>query len=627
MISKYRSVKDSLDVFDIIAILKEVKEFEGCYIDKVYQFDDEVFLKIKGAKKGEIFIKNGKWFCISKYREKREEHPPSFAMAIRKYAGNGKILNINQYNFDRIVIFEIQKERKYKMIFEIIPNGNIILTDDEGKIIAPLLFQKWSHRTIKRGEKYIFPPSKKNPREIDLEEFKNEIKEGRDIVRGIVRMGIPGKWAEEICVRAGVKKEKSFSEIGEKEIKNLYYEMKKLIKKFDEGKFEPLIVIENEKEIDVLPFPLQKYSGFDFEKFSSVNEAFDEFYRRAIRKGEQEKLSFEITEERKRLLRQIQQQKEAIKKFEEEAERLRREGDAIFYNFETVNKVLKGEIEPKKRKYPKALIELRYNGEVIEVEIDFRKNAFENAQEKYEKVKKLKEKIKGANEAMESTIKKLKEIKQVKVEEKRKKRKKRLWFENYRWFISSDGNLVIGGKDAKTNEKIVKKYMEDKDIYVHADIHGAPSCIIKAKDIHGRDLPIKEKTIKEACQFAVVYSKAWNQFATASAFWVNSWQVSKRAEAGEYLPRGAFMVRGKRNYEKCSLEIGVGKINIDGEEKIMGAPPSAIKKLAGKWVIFVPGNDDKNEIAKEIAEIFECDVEEIQKVLPPGNLAKKEEKL
>ncbi|HEC76509.1 MAG TPA: fibronectin-binding domain-containing protein [Thermoplasmatales archaeon] len=621
-------MKDSLDVFDIIAILKEFKEFEGCYIDKVYQFEDEIFLKIKGKRKGEIFVKNGKWLCISEHREKKQEHPPPFAMTMRKYISNGRILSIYQYNFDRIVIFEIQKDKRYKIIFEIIPNGNIILIDDEDKIIAPLMYQKWSHRTIKRGEKYIFPPSKKDPREIDFESFKEEIKEGKDAVRGLVKLGIPGKWAEEICAKAGVRKDEHFSIIKEENIKNLYSETEKLIKKFNEGKFEPAIVFENKKEIDVIPFPIEKYSHFELEKFSSVNEAFDEYYNRTIRKSKEERISFEFAEEKERLLRQMYQQKEAIKKFNEKAEKLKKEGDAIFLNIEIVSKILKGEIEPKKKRYPKAWIDLPYNNEIIEVEIDLKKSVVGNAQEKYEKVKKLKEKIKGANEAMESTIKKINEMKEVKVERKKKREKKRkLWFENYRWFISSDGNLVIGGKDAKTNEKIVKKYMEDKDIYVHADVHGAPSCIIKAKDVYGKDLPIKETTINEACQFAVSYSKAWNQFVIASAFWVNPWQVSKRAEAGEYLPRGAFMIRGKRNYEKCSLEIGIGIIKIDGEEKMMSAPPSAIKKWAEKWIVFVPGDEDKNKIAKEIADIFECDVDEIQKILPPGNLAKKEEKI
>ncbi len=617
-------MKDALDAFDIFAIVKELKALEGCYIDKFYQKDDEIYIKIKKERK-EIFVKNSKWICISKHREESLEHPPAFAMALRKYLSNGKILEIRQHEFDRIVIFEIKKEKKYKLIFELIPNGNIILVDEEGEIIIPLVYQKWAHRMIKKGEKYIFPPFKENPNKFSFEEFKEKFK-GKDVVRSLVKIGIPGKWAEEICLNANIEKSKKIEKLNEEEIKGIYEEMKNLFKKFEKGHFEPIIVKENGKDIDVLPFPINKYRGMEFEKFDIVNEAYDEYYYRNLYKKEKK-----IKE---KIFRQIKQQEEAIKKFEEKEENLRKQAEAIFSNYELVKRILEGKEKEKikRRLYPKIIVDLPFKNESIEVELDLNKGVYENAREKYEKSKKMKEKIKGAIEALEKSKEKLKslEIEEEKKEKKEKKekekRRRKYWFENYRWFISSDGNLIIAGKDAKTNEKIVKKYMQDSDIYVHADIHGAPSCIIKAIDIYGKKLEISEKTIKEACQFAASYSKAWNQYATAMVYWVYPWQVSKKAESGEYLPTGAFMIRGKRNYEKCSLEIAVGNILINGEEKIIGGPPSAVKKHAKKWVVFVPGNEDKNKVAKKLAEIFDCSIEEIQKVLP-GNVMKKEEKL
>ena len=53
------------------------------------------------------------------------------------------------------------------------------------------------------------------------------------------------------------------------------------------------------------------------------------------------------------------------------------------------------------------------------------------------------------------------------------------WFEKFHWFISSDGYLVVGGRDAQQNEILVKRFMTQHDIFVHADIHGAPCVIIK----------------------------------------------------------------------------------------------------------------------------------------------------
>ena len=39
---------------------------------------------------------------------------------------------------------------------------------------------------------------------------------------------------------------------------------------------------------------------------------------------------------------------------------------------------------------------------------------------------------------------------------------KRFWFEQWRWFYSSDGHLVIAGRDVRSNEKLVAKQLEDK---------------------------------------------------------------------------------------------------------------------------------------------------------------------
>ena len=47
---------------------------------------------------------------------------------------------------------------------------------------------------------------------------------------------------------------------------------------------------------------------------------------------------------------------------------------------------------------------------------------------------------------------------------------------------------------------------------------------------------------------AVCYSSAWEAHIAASAWWVESSQVSKTAPSGEYLQTGSFMVRGRKNY-------------------------------------------------------------------------------
>ena len=144
--------------------------------------------------------------------------------------------------------------------------------------------------------------------------------------------------------------------------------------------------------------------------------------------------------------------------------------------------------------------------------------------------------------------------------------RKQLWFEKFIWFISSDGYLVLGGRDAQQNEILYKRYLRKGDVYVHADMHGAPSVIIK-NNPKTPDAPIPPSTLAQAGNLSVCCSNAWDSKAAMGAWWVNADQVSKSAPAGEFLPAGSFMVRGKRNYlPPALLTLGFGLVFKVSEE-------------------------------------------------------------
>lgn len=136
--------------------------------------------------------------------------------------------------------------------------------------------------------------------------------------------------------------------------------------------------------------------------------------------------------------------------------------------------------------------------------------------------------------------------------------RKQMWFEKFIWFISSDGYLVIGGKDAQQNEILYKRYLRKGDVYCHADLHGASSVIIK-NNPSTPDAPVPPATLSQAGTLAVCSSDAWDSKAGMSAWWVNADQVSKSAPTGEFLPTGSFMVRGKKNFlPPAQLLLGLG---------------------------------------------------------------------
>ncbi|XP_076044571.1 nuclear export mediator factor NEMF homolog Clbn [Oratosquilla oratoria] len=183
------------------------------------------------------------------------------------------------------------------------------------------------------------------------------------------------------------------------------------------------------------------------------------------------------------------------------------------------------------------------------VDIQLDKSALANARRYYDQkrqaAKKEQKTIDASAKAFKSAEKKTRQtLKEVAAITSINKARKVHWFEKFLWFISSENFLVIGGRDAQQNEMVVKRHLYPQDVYVHSDMHGASSIIIKNP---GKG-PVPPKTLHEAGIMAMCYSRAWDEKVVTSAWWVWGDQVSKTAPTGEYLTTGSFMVRGKKNF-------------------------------------------------------------------------------
>ena len=225
---------------------------------------------------------------------------------------------------------------------------------------------------------------------------------------------------------------------------------------------------------------------------------------------------------------------------------------------------------------------LTLNLDGIRVNIDTSLGIPENAEVYYNKGKKAKKKIKGVNIAIEKTQQ---EIKKQRVNEKlrwkrcivpqKRVRKELKWYEKLRWFLTSDGLLVIGGRDATTNEMVVKKHMEQGtfiSIQIFMVLHPV---VLKAGEGE-----IPETSINQAAAFAACFSSAWAKgLGSADVYWVNPDQVSKTPQSGEFVTKGAFIIRGSRNYIRgLPLTLSVGKVDYEGE-RIMAGPPEAVSNI------------------------------------------------
>lgn len=258
----------------------------------------------------------------------------------------------------------------------------------------------------------------------------------------------------------------------------------------------------------------------------------------------------------------------------------------------------------------------------MKIEIDPKKTVQENAAVYFEKAKKLRRKAKGAEEILARFAKQLKEEEKkeeakeqkIKEEEQRKKNKrKEKWFEKFRWFISSEGFLCIGGRDATTNEIIIKKHTEKEDIVFHTEAPGSPFFVVKCE---GKQPG--EATLHEAATATVTFSKAWKLgVVSTEVYSISPEQVSKKAESGEYLTKGAFMIRGKREFYNVSIDLAIGLMK-ETEGMVMAGPRPAVKENCEKYLILVQGKAKPSDCAKKIANNLDADVDEVLRVLPAG---------
>jgi hypothetical protein len=178
--------------------------------------------------------------------------------------------------------------------------------------------------------------------------------------------------------------------------------------------------------------------------------------------------------------------------------------------------------------------------------------AFSNARKYYDQKKttatKHEKTIEASSKALKSAEKKIRQdLKETKITASINKIRKPFWFEKFLWFISTEGHLVIAGRDMQQNEMLVKRYLLKDDVYVHADLHGAASVVVKNKP-QANGQPIPPSTLFQAGIMSVCQSKAWDAKMVTSAYWVYPDQVSKSAPTGEYLTTGSFMIRGKKNF-------------------------------------------------------------------------------
>ena len=678
----------------------ELRAHIGARVRKAYQPHwEQVMLRLNSKTDGasDLVIVRGRRLYLSDRDRPMPMSPSPFAMVLRKYLNNGRLVDVTQHGFDRILTLHIDTAAGvHRLVIEMFRDGNVILLDPEGVIIQPLTSTEYASRILKRGEVYDWPPAQVDPRSLDSDGLSEILADSdADVVRTLAaKVNLGRGYANAICAATGIDPSTPISNLSENERNKIMSVLTSMLETIDSTNAhgwakdsESLKRIQSgvaagemPPYLEVAPVALAHMDEELHIEHTSLSAAVDAWWGEhdsaAYARREMEKM-VEIGEAEEtagsRLGRRAEQQEQAIERFHEKAGKAQNIATMITENWEHVNSLLiqirqaveqKGwngvraavksvewiqSVDPANRTMQAFLPD--ENGQPgVRVELYVDETVHQNAQRHFMVARTQKDKAKGAATALEDTErKKRKEEKQRAKDEAagrvgRVKRSKRLWFERHRWTMLSDGRLMVGGRDARGNDTIVKKHLGREDIYVHADLHGAPSCSIRVAEGFQSDpapnptLPKhvpslrltqspdfgspNEMILEEAAQMAVCWSRAWGGGGgAATAYHVGSNQVSKTAETGESLGRGAFVIRGQRNWHRnMPTEISLGVVAINGIPLPLVGTPAAIESVCERWILLQPGTEKKENIANRIAKATGLIQDDILGCLPPGNL-------
>lgn len=666
---------------DAAAVVRELKErILNSRVSNIYQLNSKTLLfKLHKADESDLrlILEAGRRLHLSVFDVKKPVTPPAFSMALRKYLRNCWMVIVEQHEFERVVVFSFRtKSGTMRLILELFGDGNVILVDWNNTISQALTYKRMRDREIIRGKTFSFAPSAgTSPIGISEEELRSKLSSTSsvEVVRALARsLSIGGDYSEEVLLRAGIKKDKLCNELSVDEMKGLFLCLREMLAQVTTGKLQPQIVLDSSGGFaDVLPISLRRYEGCKFISYDSFNEALDEFYAKVVA-VEDTASSVQVDElkrETERLKRMIAEQEKTLVNTEAKAETERKIGDSIYAYFNEFQAMMDKFLAAKQegRKWDSVISELKQakeqspsNGPVFEsfdcknrtllmsfeglrFGLNVNGTLFENAADHYEQSKKAKQKLVNIQEALEESRRKLaetrkkldvaetsgqKEKAETLQEVAERKVRQKAWYEKFRWFVSSDGFLIVGGKDAVSNEVLVKKYAENDDVVFHADIVGAPFVIIKT----GEKKP-SDQALLEAGQLAAAYSRGWREgFGSVDVFWVRPEQLSKSGPSGESVDHGAFAVIGQRNWQRgVALKLAIGLLVEDGALRFVGGPVDAVRMKAETLVVIVPGKKSGKEIARDILNalgagmskeakerVLRTSVEQIREFIPFG---------
>lgn len=533
--------------FDGITIAALKNELDnniiGGRIDKIYQPEnDEIILNIRSF--GNAFKllltanpSNPK-FHFTNIQKNNPATPPLFCMVLRKHLQSGKIIKIEQVNFDRIINIYIEGLNEMgdysvkKLILEIMGrHSNIILTDENNIIldsIKHISHDKSSVREVLPGKEYDLPPQqdKINPMDLDANNFYNFINNNQSKkIQNIIYQsytGISPVIASELCYRASINTADVPSEIDNSNIRILYSKFYEMIEDIKNNNFKPVIIKSSKKLMDFSPFYMEQFKGYDIVEYDSMSETVEKYY-------ETKDFSYRINQKTQDLRHLISQNIErCVRKKEiqiktlndiENREEKRLYGELLTANIYSIQKGMSSITLPNF---------YSENMENIEIPLDSDLTPSENAQKYFKAYNKAKRTYEALQSQIASNDDELayldgvltsvgnctneQDIKEIRNElreggylkkVKNSNNKKNIKKSKPLHYISSDGFDIYVGKNNVQNDELTLKFARSRDIWMHTKVIPGSHVIVVT---NGEIVP--NSTLNEAANLAAYYSKA-----------------------------------------------------------------------------------------------------------------------
>jgi predicted ribosome quality control (RQC) complex YloA/Tae2 family protein len=587
------------------------KVASGYYVSSVYGITkDSVMLKLHHPTEPDVMLMvSSKGIWITKYRfDTIEEN--DIIDVLRREIVRAKVVDVQQLGSERIVMLKFTFDAvERNLIAEFFAGGNITLCDEMMKIIAVLNPIEVKHRVLRVKAEYRYPPTRAiDVLELKPEHMKTMLSSDLDVARWMGRnIAIGRKYVEHVLKKSGVDLDAKCRELGEEDVNNLYKNAIEVVADVCNGRHEPVIVKENDVAVDASPLPLSVSQSM--ERVESYMDAVDMVLSsylknmgEAIKAGEFAGKSAELEralEEQEKAKSILLERSGAIRRFADEMMALTRTGAHTITDPSLQTLLSQNNVQIHEERGTAVL-------SIMDEKISLNKNTAipSIASLLYSRAKELErgtDSIENAKKKIAKDLERLKQLsavakKKVKVREQTGKE----WFERYRWFVTSEGMFAVGGRDASSNSALIRRHMTENDIVFHAEVHGSPFFILK--NAKGDE----ESSMQEVAQATASFSRAWRDGLLAvDVFWVRPDQIKKAAPSGQYLPKGAFVIEGKRNSVRgLELKLAVGITKLKDRYTLMCGPHESVKRNSLLYVLIAPDGGEVSEVAKKIKAEF-----------------------